>query len=269
MFEVGFFGERRYLSQTGQLYLEVLTPYLNRVWASGPSFRAETSVDDRHLAEFPLVEIEFNGGFNELLSHIESTITSMIHEVISTRRSDLELLGVDLSKLLSSSSPPFRRITYTAAVELLENEGVRWGDDLKSHHEKFLVRYFGNKPMFVTHYPKTIKFFNMKENKFNPEVVDSADLLLPCSGEAVGAAEREYEYEKLKDRLVNSSMFKLLKEKGGSLEDFAWYLNFYKEKRGVKHSGCGIGMNRVTQFVVCADDIRATTTWPVNKESNF
>lgn len=267
MFEVSFFNERRYLAQTGQLYLEVLTPYLGKVWAAGPSFRAEPDVDDRHLVEFTLVELEFRGGFDELLGHIEGTITSMVDEVLRTRGEDLELLGVDKGRL-REVRPPFRRVTYTDAIELLSGSGVRWGDDLKSAHEKQLAQYFGGRPLFITHYPKTIKFFNMKENDTNPDIVDSADLILPFSGEAVGAAEREYEYEKLVARLLDSSMFRLLKEKGGSLEDFAWFLNFYKEKGGCRHSGCGIGMNRVTQFVLGSEDIRATTTWPMNRESN-
>jgi asparaginyl-tRNA synthetase len=268
MFDVDFFGERRYLAQTGQLYLEVLTPYLGKVWASGPSFRAEPSVDDRHLVEFPLVEIEFRGGFDELLGHIEGTVTSMVKQVLGDRKADLETLGVD-SRRLATVSPPFRRITYDDAIDLLADTGVQWGDDLRSQHEKLLAEYLGGRPLFVTHYPKNIKFFNMKENERNPDLVDSADLILPFSGEAVGAAEREYEYERLKARLLQSSMFRLLKERGGSLEDFDWYLNFYKETGGVQHSGCGIGMNRVTQFVLGAEDIRGTTTWPVNRESNF
>lgn len=267
MFDVSFFGERRYLAQTGQLYLEVLTPYLGRVWAAGPSFRAEPDVDDRHLVEFTLVELEFKGGFEELLTHIEGTVSSMFEEVLRSRGEDLELLGVD-RKRLKGMRPPFKRIKYADAVELLEGMGVRWGDDLKSVHEKRLVQYFGGKPLFITHYPKAIKFFNMKENDTNPDVVDSADLILPFSGEAVGAAEREYEYERLLNRLLESSMFRLLKERGGTLEDFGWYLNFYKEIGGCRHSGCGIGMNRVTQSVLGVSDIRETTVWPMNRESN-
>lgn len=267
MFEVSFFNERRYLAQTGQLYLEVLTPYLGKVWAAGPSFRAEPDVDERHLVEFTLVEIEFKGGFDELLGHIEGTVTSMVDEVLRTRGEDLDLLGADIDRLREVRAP-FRRITYADAVELLSGAGVRWGDDLKSAHEKQLAANFGDEPLFVTHYPKAIKFFNMKENDDNHDIVDSADLILPFSGEAVGAAEREYEYERLVSRLLESSMFRLLRERGGSLEDFAWFLDFYKENGGCRHSGCGIGMNRVTQFVLGSADIRETTTWPMNRESN-
>jgi len=265
MFELDYFGERAYLSQTAQLYLEALTPFLDKVWCVGPSFRAEPDVDSRHLTEFTLIELEFKGGFNELLEHIEGVILSMVKCVLNERMEELNLLGVDTQRL-EALSRPFRRITYTEAVEQLSDYGVNWGDDLKSRHERLLVEINGNQPLFVTHYPKAIKFFNMKENDENPSIVNSADLLLPFSGEAVGAAEREYEYEKLYERLINSTMLKQLIEKEGSLEDFAWYLEFYKE-HGAPHSGCGIGLNRVTQFILGSNDIRTTTVFPLNRES--
>jgi asparaginyl-tRNA synthetase len=265
MFEIDYFGPKRYLSQTGQLYLEVLTPFLEKVWCVGPSFRAEPLADERHLTEFTLVELEFAGGFNELLGHVEGVLCSMIDCVLDEREEELALLKVDSDKLRRIGKP-FDRMTYTKAVEVLAEFGVQWGDDLKSSHEKMLVKMNGDKPLFVTHFPKAIKFFNMKENDENPEVVNSADLLLPTSGEAVGAAEREHRHEKLRERLVSSSMFKQLVEKGGSVDDFKWYLEFYGEHRFL-HSGCGIGLNRVTQFILGTDDIRATTAFPMNRES--
>jgi len=265
MFELDYFGKKGYLSQTAQLYLEVLTPFLEKVWCIGPSFRAEPRADERHLSEFTLIELEFAGDFKELLEHIEGAICSMINCVLNEREEELQLLNVNIERLRKVREP-FEKITYTEAVGLLVEYGVKWGDDLKSHHEKALVQMHGNMPLFVTHFPKAIKFFNMRENGENPAVVNSADLLLPISGEAVGAAEREYRYDKLYQRLINSTMFKQLVEKGGSIEDFKWYLEFYKEQ-GALHSGCGIGLNRVTQFVLGIDDIRVTTAFPLNKES--
>ena len=265
MFEIDYFGPKRYLSQTGQLYLEVLTPFLKKVWCVGPSFRAEPLTDERHLTEFTLVELEFAGDFDGLLEHIEGVVCSMINYVLEERREELALLNVDM-ETLRKVRKPFDRITYTKTVEMLANHGVKWGDDLKSSHEKTLISLNGNRPLFVTHFPKAIKFFNMKENDENKLIVNSADLLLPAGGEAVGAAEREYRYEKLQQRLVNSTMFKQLVEKGGSIDDFKWYLEFYGEHRFI-HSGCGIGLNRVTQFILGTDDIRATTAFPMNRES--
>ncbi len=265
MFQLDYFGHNSYLSQTAQLYLEVLTPFLGKVWCIGPSFRAEPYADERHLSEFTLVELEFSGNFKQLLEHIEGTICSMINCALKEREEELCLLNVNVDRLRKVKIP-FEKITYTEAVGLLAEYGVKWGDDLKSHHERTLVQMHGNMPLFVTHFPKAIKFFNMRENDENPEIVNSADLLLPMSGEAVGAAEREYRYEKLYQRLIASTMFKQLVEKGGSIEDFRWYLEFYKT-HGNLHSGCGIGLNRVTQFVLGTDDIRTTTAFPLNKES--
>jgi Aspartyl/asparaginyl-tRNA synthetases len=266
MFDLDFFGERRYLSQTGQLYLEVLTPYLDKVFAIGPSFRAEPSVDERHLVEFTLIEIEFKGNFLELLDHIEKILHGMIEEVVKNCTKDLQTLGINKDRL-TSITPPFKKITYNEAVDILQEFGVRWGDDLKSQHEQFLVERFGSRPLFVTHFPKSIKFFNMKENDLDPRIVDSADLLLPYSGEAVGAAEREYKYENLLLRLSESSMLNMLKQRGGSIDDFQWYLDYYKEFGGCPHSGCGIGLNRITQFIIGSKDIRECTVWPMNKET--
>jgi asparaginyl-tRNA synthetase len=265
MFQLDYFGQNSYLSQTAQLYLEVLTPFLEKVWCVGPSFRAEPLADERHLTEFTLIELEFAGNFQELLEHVEGTICSMINCALEECEEELQLLDVNAERLRKIKRP-FDRITYTEAVGLLNEYGVKWGDDFKSHHEKALVQMNGNQPLFVTHFPKPIKFFNMRENDENPEIVNSADLLLPLSGEAVGAAEREYRYEKLYQRLINSTMFKQLVERGGSIEDFKWYLDFYKE-HGTLHSGCGIGLNRVTQFVLGTKDIRGTTAFPLNRES--
>lgn len=265
MFEVDYFGQRGYLSQTGQLYLEVLTPFLDKVWCVGPSFRAEPSADERHLTEFTLLELEFAGNFEELLGHIEGTICSMVYTVLRERETELQLLNVKTERL-ARLGRPFQRITYTEAIGLLTEYGVRWGDDLKNHHEKALLEMHGNQPLFVTHFPKAIKFFNMRENDETPSIVNSADLLLPFGGEAVGAAEREHRHDKLHQRLTESSMFKQLTAKGGTIEDFRWFLDFYKENRSL-HSGCGIGLNRVTQFVLGTDDIRTTTAFPLNRES--
>jgi len=268
MFDIDYFGRHAYLTQTGQLYLEVLSQFLEKVWCTIHSFRAEPDVDNRHLTEFTLVEMEILGDFEKLLKHIENAIFYSVSEVIRERREELELLEVDIERL-KDFTPPYRRITYTEAIELLSDEGLEWGDDLKSRHEKKLVKMLGNKPLFITHYPKEIKFFNMRENPENPEVVNSADLILPYSGEAVGAAEREHRYERLVERLLESTMYKMLLERGGSMEDFDWYLEFWKKHDGITHSGCGIGVSRVVQSILGAPDIRATTPYPMNRESLF
>lgn len=262
LFELNYFGERAFLSQTCQLYLESLIPSLKKVWCVGPSFRAEPEADSRHLTEFPLIELELEGNFSDLLSEIEGLTISMIKEVVR----DKEIKIVD-KKRLNKLEKPFKKITYDRAIKELENFKLEWGDDLKSRHEKYLVKKFGNKPIFITHFPIQMKFFNMKKNRKNHKIVNSADLVFPYSGEAVGAAEREHEYESIRKRLKNSQMFQQLLKLGGSIKDFNWYLKFLKEKENVPHAGCGIGLNRITQFVLGIDDIRMSTVYPLNSET--
>jgi asparaginyl-tRNA synthetase len=265
LFGLDYFGVQGYLSQTQQLYLEAMIPKLKKVWCIGPSFRAEPEADNRHLTEFPLLEIEFEGNFEELLRYIEGTICNMVKEVLKEEEM-LKEIGVNVERLKAVKAP-FNRITYDEAVKKLSDTGIKWGDDLKSSHERILVEMTGCQPLFITHFPKKIKFFNMRENEYRPEIVNSTDLILPGSGEAVGAAEREHRYDKLKERLENSKMMEQLKIRGGNAEDFGWYLDCVKE-HGIKlHSGCGIGLNRVTQFVLGTDDIRKCTVFPLNSET--
>lgn len=264
MFDVDYFGQKAYLVQTGQLYLESLIPKLGNVFCVGPSFRAEGDVDNRHLTEFTLVEFELPCDFGELLAHIEGTVQSMVRSVIKNRKEELDLLGVETSHLKRALAP-FPRIGYADAVRKLQETGfdVEWGDDLKSAHEKSIVAETG-KPTFITHYPEKIKFFNMF--RAGGDTVNSADLILPNSCEAVGSAQREHRYNVLEEKLRGSQMLRLLEAKGGTIEDFRWYLDFVKEFP-VQHSGCGIGLNRVTQFVLGSGDIRTTTAYPMNRVS--
>jgi len=266
VFGVDYFGSQGYLAQTGQLYLESLVPTLGNVFCVGPSFRAEPDVDNRHLVEFPLIEMEIPGDFEEMIVNIEKLLCRMLAGVLINRQEELDFLEIDKKRLLKVKKP-FKRITYDEAVEILAEEDVKWGDDLKSKHEKILAERLGNKPLFITHFPVEIKFFNMKTNRENPKVVNSTDLILPGSGEAAGAAEREYEYEALLEKLKRSTMLKQLEKRGGSIKDFDWYLNFYKEYGKMPHAGFGMGLNRVTQFVLGWDDIRATTVFPLNRAS--
>lgn len=259
LFEMDYFGEPAYLVQTGQLYLEALIPRLGNVFCIGSSFRAEPGVDERHLTEFTLVEIEFPGDFERLLAHIENIVQGMIHAAADLK--ELKIVGVDANRL-KAVRKPFARMTYTEAIGNLKENGfdINWGDDLKSRHEKFLA---GDQPLFITHYPEAIKFFNMRRSG---NLVNSCDLILPFSGEAVGAAEREHDYGLLIEKLEKSPMYARLLEKGKNIKDFQWYLDIVRQ-HPIQHSGCGIGLNRVMQFILGSDDIRACTAFPMNRES--
>lgn len=267
LFKVDYFGEQAYLAQSDQLYLELITPHLEKVYAEIQSFRMEPEADDRHLTQFSLFEIEHQGDLGELMNNIEAILWTMLDYVITgDALYAIEPEWVD--KLTQYARDGLARVTYTEAVEYLKDNhfpDLEWGDDLKAHHEAEIVNEFG--PCFVTHYPLPIKFFNMKQNDINPAVVNSCDLLLPFSGESAGAAEREHTYEKIEKRLKESDMYHRLIELGGKDEDFEWYLEAHRDKDIPLHSGAGIGMARVAQFLLGVEDIREAVPFLMNSEN--
>ncbi len=265
LFPLDYFGERAYLCQTGQLYLETLIPKLGKTFTTGPSFRAEPDVDNRHLTEFTLLEIELETDFNGLLTEIEKTVRRMLLNTVDKAGEDISALG-GKPEWVEECARNFQRIEYGDAVNLLEKPfGVKWGDDLKSRHEQYIVEKNNGYPTFITHFPKAIKFFNMRENAENAEIVNSADLIVNIGGECVGAAEREFTYENVRRRLLESPMLKRLESKGGGIGDFEWYLENMREHGSVPHAGCGIGLNRITQFMIGEADIRRSTPFAINR----
>jgi asparaginyl-tRNA synthetase len=270
-FPLRFFDKSAYLAQTEQLYLETLIPFFKKVCCYGPSSRAEDRVDTRHVCEFYLIEFEEAQEstkeklFEQLLTDIEGVIQAMVSRVFRTAREDLEVLGVN-EELLKLAYEPFQRITYSEAIRQLD---LPWCTDLKSGDEERIVKSLGNRPVFVTHFPREIKFFNMRDNDSDPRVVNSADLLLPFSGEAVGAAERESDYLKIEHKLLGSRMFGQLEQKGGGINDFEYFLEGLRKRGGIPHAGCGIGFNRIVQYVCQLPDIRLTTWFPIYRGSIF
>jgi asparaginyl-tRNA synthetase len=265
LYSLDHFGTETYLAQTGQLYLEAKIPLHEKVWTIITSSRAEDAVDSRHLNQFQLVEFEHKGDFESMLKHIEGLVKSMIAEALDKNKKLLEELG-RLPELEAWVSAPFARMSYTEAVEMLKGtkHEIEWGDDLTSKTEHYLVSKNGNRPLFVTHFPKKIKFFNMRQNDGDEDIVNSSDLIMPYSGESVGAAERENNYDRLVERLVESPMFKVLAKRGKTINDFKDYLDIIK-KHPILHSGCGIGFNRISQSVLGADDIRVSANYPIQK----
>lgn len=284
LFEVGVDGNlywfrpenphRTYLSQTAQLYLETLVPYLKRVYSVGPSFRAEEGNDDRHLTEFTMLEIEFAEDFTNLLDYIEKIIYRVITDILSLpteRKRELKLSKKNI-KRLAKVKPVFPKITYEEAIGFL---GLSFGNDISWKNEQKLIERHHGQPFFITHFPNPLydhvqemeveKFFNMIPDPLNPKRILSADLILPFGGEAVGAAQRVHKLDELKWRLEESKMFKRLKKKGGGLDDFAWYFERTKEK-SVPHAGCGFGIGRILKFLRGKQDIKQAITFPSNQE---
>lgn len=277
LFKVDYFGKQAYLAQSDQLYLEMLTPYLGKVYAEIQSFRAEDVVDDRHLCQFGLFEIEHQGDLEQLRTHLTGILRTGIRTVLRDCLGDLRSIGVSdahvdlLTRMADATDPILKSVRYAQVVEDLKSQfpGLEWGDDLKADHEAAAAALYG--PHFITHYPLDIKFFNMREGTCvdadRDLIVNSCDLILPHSGESAGAAERETEYETVVRRLKTSEMYRLLKSQGVQDEDFDWYLDAHKGKDIPLHSGAGVGMARVAQFILEADDIRDAVPFVINRET--
>ncbi|MFH1506011.1 MAG: amino acid--tRNA ligase-related protein [archaeon] len=266
LYSVDHFGQEAYLAQTGQLYLEAKIPLHSKLWTIITSSRAEGRPDSRHLNQFQLIELEHVGSLDALLDNLEGTVKAMLGHAFWEQRDTLRKLG-RLAELKRWMELPFVRMTYTRAVDWLNGTPYEfaWGEDLSSDAEQYLVQENGNNPIFITYFPKEIKFFNMRVNPLDGRVVNSADLIMPYSGESAGAAERENDYDMLVKRLEESPMFRILSERGKTLEDFKDYLEMVRE-HPILHSGCGIGFSRISQAVLGTDDIRTSTSYPIQSD---
>lgn len=283
-FKAGGRKQRAYLRQTGQLILEGLVKGLKKTCCFGQSLRAEPDIDERHLVDFTLAEIEFAGTFDELLNEIEAIFEAIRKAVVADRNPAQNFgLSAKAVKTLKNKPIKFERITYDEAIELLEKQGVRikWGDDIKSKHEKLILQHLGgSKPFFLTHWPdpqwnhgeeiEVEKFFNMVPDPARPGRVQSVDAILPFGGEAVGGAARIWDINTLKLRLPNSKMYRRLQAKGGNgIRDFASYFGWMDHEGSIPHAGCGIGLSRVLQWLRQENDIRRSVTFAPNRETLY
>lgn len=266
---IGNRAEQQYLIQTAQLPLEeMLVGFKGKkgVWDISLSARSDGKLfgDTRHLPVFEMIEPE---GPNLSLEKIMDIQEKLLHHVITRtlkeNRDDLEMLGanIDYLEYVRDKFQKFNKVTYTEAIGILQKEGfdVKIGDDLKSAHERALLKHFKNLPTFVTIYPTNLKFFNMfrREDGF----VNSVDLLLPPFGESSGGAEREYAPELIRRNLVNSQMYKDIMREGLSMEAFESYIKIWEEYGLLPRGGFGMGIARVMGFLTGVDDIRFCTPY--------
>lgn len=254
LFPVEYFGEQAYLSQSGQLYNEAAIMALRKVYCFGPTFRAEKSKTRRHLTEFWMVEPEAAFMTFEEMLRLEERMVSYIVERVLTRYGHLlEELGRDTQKL-EQVKPPFPRLTYTEAVELLNQKGldITWGDDFGAPHETAIASEFA-KPVFVTHFPTKIKAFYMQPDPDNPDTVLGADLLAPEGyGEIIGGGQRIHDYHLLLERIRQHNL---------PVEDYRWYLDL-RRFGSVPHSGFGMGIERVVAWICGLEHVRETIPFP-------
>jgi asparaginyl-tRNA synthetase len=284
-FSEDFFGRATNLTVSGQLEGELGAMALSEIYTFGPTFRAENSNTARHLAEFWMIEPEM--AFYDLEDNMElaeSFIRYLIQYVMEHNREDLELLSQRLAdeekqkpqaersemglieKLEFVVNNKFERITYSEAIDILLQSPaykkkkfqyeVKWGIDMQSEHERYLVEKHFKKPVIVTGYPKDIKAFYMRQND-DGKTVAAMDILVPGIGEIVGGSQREERLEKLETRM---------KEMHIPVEEMWWYLDT-RRFGSVPHAGFGLGFERMMLFVTGMTNIRDVIAFPRTPKS--
>ncbi len=250
LFELDYFGQKAYLSQTGQLYNEAAAIAFGKVYSFGPTFRAEKSKTRRHLNEFWMIEPEmayYDHKANMELQ--ERLVEHIVGSVLENCSMELKTLKRDLSRL-EKVKAPFPRITYDEAVKMLKDNGFEfeWGNDFGAPDETFIAEQF-EKPVFVEKFPVKIKAFYMEPDPENSDVILGADLLAPEGyGEIIGGSQRIHDYDLL---------LRKIKEEGLPLEDYQWYLDL-RRYGSVPHSGFGLGLERTVAWICGIDHIRET-----------
>jgi asparaginyl-tRNA synthetase len=253
LFGLKYFDQNMYLTQSAQLYLEILIFSLQKVYCVAPSFRAEKSRTIRHLTEYWHIEAEEAfADMNDLMRLEEKLLTHICQRTVETCKPEFDELKADTKKL-QLVKRPFPRITYTEAVERLHAKGskIRWGEDLGYEDEKAVAEEFGT-PFFVCDYPKQVRAFYCKTYRDNPELAMSTDMLVPRIGELSTGGAREDD----KDMLVAK-----LKEKGLKEQDYDWYIDL-RRYGTVPHMGFGMGLERLLIWMLDLENIIDAIPFP-------
>ncbi len=258
-----FFGKRTNLTVSGQLEGELGATSLGLIYTFGPTFRAENSNTPRHLAEFWMIEPEM--AFYEIEENMdlaEEFIKYCVKYALDNCRDDIEFLNkmydnTLIERLEGVLKHEFVRLTYTEGIDILLQAKkkfefpVKWGIDLQSEHERYLVEEHFKRPVILTDYPKEIKAFYMKQND-DGKTVRAMDVLFPQIGEIIGGSQREENYDKLMTRIEELNI---------PMKDMWWYLETRKFGT-VPHSGFGLGFERLVLFVTGMANIRDVIPFP-------
>ncbi len=255
LFETDYFGTPAYLSQSGQLYNEATAAAFGKVYCFGPTFRAEKSKTRRHLTEFWMVEPEWAyGTLDDYMRVGEEFVSYIVQTVLKERANELKQLERDTSKL-EKVVPPFPKISYTEAVDILHKNGFpdfQWGEDFGAPHESVISEAF-DKPVFVHHYPTEMKAFYMAVDPNDPKVCLSADLLAPEGyGEIIGGGERSADLAYLEAQIVKHKLPR---------QAYEWYLDL-RRYGAVPHAGFGLGVERTVAWVCKLEHVRETIPFP-------
>jgi len=262
-YDMDFFGKETNLTVSGQLEAELGALALSEVYTFGPTFRAENSNTPRHLAEFWMIEPEMAFyDINDNMDLAEDFLKYIVRYALENSQDDLEFLNSMYDKELLERlkfivEKEFVRTDYTEAVEILMKAEtkfefpVKWGSDLQSEHERYLVEKFFKCPVILTDYPKEIKAFYMKQND-DGKTIRAMDVLFPRLGEIIGGSQREEDHDKLNSRIEELKIPK---------KELWWYLETRKFGTA-PHSGFGLGFERMVQFVTGMSNIRDVIPFP-------
>ncbi|XP_067842350.1 probable asparagine--tRNA ligase, mitochondrial isoform X2 [Heptranchias perlo] len=258
-----FFDVPSFLTVSGQLHLEVMTGAFTRVYTFGPTFRAENSQTRRHLAEFYMVEAElaFSESLKDIMEVMENLFKTATSHILSTSPDDVELFHKYVApghkgRLEQMLKNTFQVLSYTEAIDVLQRSmetfkfEPKWGCDLQTEHEKYLVKHCGNIPVFVINYPYDIKPFYARDNQDGPQhTVAAVDLLVPGIGELYGGSLREERLDLLQSRL---KQYEELRQFGS-----------------VPHGGFGLGFERYLQCILGVENIKDVVPFPRFSHSCF
>ena len=254
LFETDYFGDKAYLSQSGQLYMEAAAMALGKVYCFGPTFRAEKSKTRRHLIEFWMVEPEMAfAELEDVIQLAERMVCYVVARVLEQRRGELVRLERSVEKL-ESVKAPFPRLKYDEAIEVLKQKGVaiEWGADFGAAEETELSAAH-DRPLFVWGYPRECKAFYMKQSADDPRITMSVDMLAPegC-GEIIGGGQREDDLELLEKQIEAHKLPR---------EAFGWYLDL-RRYGTVKHGGFGLGLERTVAWICGIEHVREAIPFP-------
>jgi asparaginyl-tRNA synthetase len=254
LFEVNYFDDKAYLTQSGQLYNEATAMAVGKTYCFGPTFRAEKSKTRRHLTEFWMIEPEVAfAHLDDVCALAEQLVASVVERVLAKRRGELQTLERDATKL-EKCVLPFPRLTYDEAVKILQKKGseIQWGGDFGGTDETLLSEEY-DRPVLVTRYPSQVKAFYMAPDPQRPEVALCVDVLAPEGyGEIIGGGERLADY---------ALLLKHIEEEKLPRQDFEWYLDL-RRYGNVPHGGFGMGIERVVAWICGLEHVRETIPFP-------
>jgi asparaginyl-tRNA synthetase len=254
LFEVNYFEEKAYLTQSGQLYNEAAAAAVGKTYCFGPTFRAEKSKTRRHLTEFWMIEPEVAfARLDDVFNLSEELVAFVVQRVLAKRRAELKALERNVTNL-EKCTLPFPRMSYDDAVKLLQKKGseIQWGGDFGATDETLISEDF-DRPVLVHRYPSQVKAFYMAPDPDRPEVALCVDMLAPEGyGEIIGGGERLADYDLLLRRIEEHHL---------PQQAFDWYLDL-RRYGSVPHSGFGMGIERVVAWICGLEHVRETIPFP-------